>query len=86
MKLVQFIKWLLFRVRLNVLTITENDYIVVHCSDIKRAIQLGRELVAIKGKWQGVIVAGDDINVDTVRTLPEEVRSKLLSALLQAGE
>lgn len=86
MKLTEYIKCLLFRVKLNVLRINEDDWIIVHAVDLTRAAAMGRELVRSKGKWQGVIVAGEDINVDTVRTLPVEVQRKLLAALLKAGE
>jgi hypothetical protein len=85
-KLLKFLKLLFVQCRVKALRLTENSWLVVYCNDVQRAIKLANEINRANGKWQGIIVASDDISVSTVREIPEEQRQRLLRVLLAAEE
>lgn len=84
MKLFRFLKLLFLHVRLNTLRIKPGEFLVMRSKDVSRAYQLARDISQATDCFGGIVVAGPDISVDTVRTIPEETRKHLLAALLEA--
>jgi hypothetical protein len=86
MKLIQFLKLLFLHCRLNIIRIQPDSWIVVSSKDVEKAVKLANEINKLTGKWLGIIVAGEEISVSTVKEIPEDFRNKLLAALLKASE
>jgi hypothetical protein len=87
MTLLRFIKMLAVRVRLNLLTIPKDSWLLVRAANVDEAAKFAKQIdrtFMAGAPWQGIIVCNDQISVGTIRNAPQELRRRLLQALLEA--